>query len=368
MFRVEMLPAAQGDCLWIEYGTRRAMHRLLVDGGTAPTYDHLRARIMRLPEAQRHFDLIIVSHVDADHIEGILVLLQDPTLKLRVDDIWFNGWKHLPSDRLGPAQGEMLSAILERRRPWGSKLPWNVAFGGKAVEASDDAATALPTHSLDGGMRVTLLSPTRMELSILAPYWQDEVRAARIRTGDADDALELLGRSTRLHPRADALGEPRFDVDSAAGEPFKPDRTKANGSSIAVLAEYDGGRCLLAADAHAGVLLKTIQRLLTSRPGLTVDAFKLPHHGSKKNVSSELVAAIPALKYLFSSSGAIFRHPDPQAVARVLMANGGRKELWFNYATIHNELWRDAALLSEFDARAHYPDPNGPGMGISVAL
>ncbi len=131
MFRIDMLPAAQGDSLWIEYGPRTKPHRVLIDGGTAPTYDHLRARIMRLPERDRHFDLWIVSHVDADHIEGVIVLLQDRSLKLSVDDVWFNGWKHLPTDRLGPAQGEMLSGILDRRKPWGRKLPWNLASGGR---------------------------------------------------------------------------------------------------------------------------------------------------------------------------------------------------------------------------------------------
>lgn len=368
MFRVEMLPAAQGDCLWIEYGTRQRIHRVLIDGGTAPTYDYLRARILRLPATQRHFDLLVVSHVDADHIEGILVLLQDPTLGLHFDDVWFNGWKHLPSSLLGPAQGEMLSGILERRRPWGEILPWNRSFQEGPVEASDDPAGELPERTLSGGMTITLLSPTRHELAVLAPYWQDEVRKAHLSEGDHEAALKLLDRTTRLRPRADVLGGSTFDVGAAADQKFHGDRTKANGSSIAILAEYEGAQALLAADAHAEVLLKTIPRLIAKRPQLTLDAFKLPHHGSKNNVSLPLVQSIPARRYLFSSSGAIFKHPDKQAVARVLVGAQERKELWFNYATVHNDLWRDVDLLAQFDAIAKYPDASGPGLGISVSL
>lgn len=310
MFRIEMLPAAHGDCLWIEYGTRRKLHRILIDGGTAPTYDHLRARISRLPEGRRRFDLLIVTHVDADHIEGTLVMMQDPTLGLEFDDVWFNGWKHLPSDLLGPAQGEMLSAILEKRRPWGRKLPWNRLFDDGPVQVADDPTQPLPTRQLEGGMKLTLLAPTRHELARLAPYWRDEVRAAEFEPGDREQALELLDRSTRLR-RRDVLGQ-AFDVEGAAAKPFRSDTTRANGSSIVVLAEFAGAKALLAGDAHAGVLLKTIPRLLAARPNIALDAFKLPHHGSKKNVSLPLVQSIPAYRYLFSTNGAQFKHPIPK--------------------------------------------------------
>lgn len=366
MFRIEMLPAAQGDAIWIEYGRRGRPHRVLIDGGTAPTYDHLRALILRLPETDRHLDLLVVSHVDADHIEGVIVLMQDPSLRLSIDDVWFNGWKHLPSDRLGPAQGEMLSAILDTKRPWGTKLPWNAAFRHGPVEVPDDPDAQLPTRTLDGGMKMTLLSPTRTELARLAPYWDAEVRAAHLEAGDRRAALELLRRTPRLRP--DALGGPRLDVEGLALQEFKGDTTRANGSSIAFMAEFDGSRALLAADAHAPVLLKSIRRLLRERPGLSVDAFKLPHHGSKKNVNLDLVRSVASEKYLFSTSGAVYKHPDVPAVCRVLVGGDGPRELWFNYRSIHNELWGNARLLRRFGSVARFPDSSGSGLGIRVAI
>ena len=33
MFTIEMLPAAHGDCLWIEYGSGQEVRRILIDGG-----------------------------------------------------------------------------------------------------------------------------------------------------------------------------------------------------------------------------------------------------------------------------------------------------------------------------------------------
>jgi hypothetical protein len=228
-----------------------------------------------------------------------------------------------------------------------------------------DPTLDLPSVQLDGGMELTLLSPRREDLSKLAPYWEKEVRKAHLEPGNREQAQQLLGRTKRLRP--DALG-PAYDVEGAAAKKFVSDTTKANGSSIAVLAEYNGARCLLTGDAHAPVLLETIPRLLAKRPGLHVDAFKLPHHGSRKNVSLALTQAWPARHYLFSSNGAIHHHPDPEAVSRVLISTDDEKDLWFNYSTVFNEMWSDNGLLADFKATSKFPPSEGLGMGISLAL
>jgi len=365
VFRIELLPAAQGDSLWIEYGAADPPHRVLIDGGTAPTYDFLRARALQVPEGQRRFDLLIVTHVDSDHIQGVIRLLQDDSLELDFDDVWFNGWKHLPSDRLGPAEGEMLSALITKERPGRPDgLPWNHAFGGGPVCVSPDGQP-LPDATLAGGMKMTLLSPGHEELAELAPVWRDEVNKAELEPGDPKGALVLLGRRKNLRP--DALG-PGIDVQAEAEQRFDPDPTKPNGSSIAVLAEFDGLRCLFTGDGHAPVLLQTIPRLLQAGGSMTLDAFKLPHHGSKSNVSLPLVQSIPARRYLFSTNGAIYHHPDVQAVSRVLIGSDEPKELVFNYSTIHNEMWDDPSVLSQYVATARYPDRTGTGVGVAVDL
>jgi hypothetical protein len=45
MFTIEMLPAAHGDCLWIEYGSSRDTYRMLIDTGTMHSYVNLKRRI-----------------------------------------------------------------------------------------------------------------------------------------------------------------------------------------------------------------------------------------------------------------------------------------------------------------------------------
>jgi hypothetical protein len=79
-FRVEMLPAAHGDALWIEYGDAGATNRVLIDGGPVPTYKFIEKRIEQVPDGERYFELIVLTHVDADHVEGLVRLFAEKPL------------------------------------------------------------------------------------------------------------------------------------------------------------------------------------------------------------------------------------------------------------------------------------------------
>jgi len=126
---IEMLPAGNGDSLWIEYGRLGEVRHMLIDGGTGPTYEVLRRRFEAMPVRERRLELLVVTHIDGDHIDGALKLLGDKSLRVKYGDIWFNGWPHLvSSDELGPVAGERLSAKIRER-----KLRWNKCFGGGPV-------------------------------------------------------------------------------------------------------------------------------------------------------------------------------------------------------------------------------------------
>ena len=75
MFRIGMLPAEHGDSLWIEYGDTAKPNRILIDCGTDATYREIRKRLKKLKEKDRHFELLIITHIDGDHIAGALKLL-----------------------------------------------------------------------------------------------------------------------------------------------------------------------------------------------------------------------------------------------------------------------------------------------------
>jgi beta-lactamase superfamily II metal-dependent hydrolase len=339
-FTLRMLGAGHGDALLVEYGAGPS--RILVDGGTPATFARVKAALEALPPAERHLELLVVTHVDDDHIGGTLALFEKGIDGLAIDEIWFNGYRHLKEvEEFGPVQGERLTTQL-----WPRMDRWNARLGGKAVVVPDGAP--LPAVTLPGGMELTLLSPTRGKLLALLPRWEKVCEEAGLvpqvePSGDEPPGLEPFGA---------------IDVDALAGEPFAEDHAEANGSSIAFLARHEGRSVLFGADAHPSVLAAAIARL----PGgaLEVDAFKLPHHGSKKNLSHELVSLVDTPRWLFSTSGARFKHPDRQTVARILDGRQhGDCELIFNYRSAYTAVWDDDDLRADWGYTTTYGDADG---------
>src|ERR1041384_620536 len=95
-FRIEMLPAKHGDALLIEYGVNRT-RRILIDGGPLQAYPAIEKRLSEIPLGDQRVELLVVTHVDTDHVEGIIRLMAMPKQKWPIDikEVWFNGWRHI---------------------------------------------------------------------------------------------------------------------------------------------------------------------------------------------------------------------------------------------------------------------------------
>jgi Metallo-beta-lactamase superfamily len=364
-----MLPAQQGDALWVEYGAEDSPFRILIDAGTSPTAPIVRQRILDLPEDRRRLELMIVTHIDTDHIGGVLKLLTDPPAGLDVGDVWFNERRHLERPReshLGAIDGEILGVQLDALR-W----TWNEAFG-TGLAMVDDGDDAPPSFELDGGMRLTLLSPGRAQAEALKTAWLAELDAKHLDPASPDYAERL---SEKMHSKGvapSALGDEETEsVEELASHLFTEDDSPANGSSIAVLAEHDGRSCLLTGDAVPSAMVPSIRRLLTSRQqtSLRVDAVKLPHHGSQNNVNAELLDLVVSRRWLFSTNGMQHHHPDASAVARVILANEGRRPLLgFNYpkgANAKADRWDASFLKEDFEYDTEFASDLG---GLRVDL
>jgi hypothetical protein len=353
--RVEMLPALHGDGLLIEYGSPQRTRRILIDGGPIGAWKALDARIRALPPDEKLLELIVLTHVDTDHIEAMVRLFapQRTSWSFDVKDVWFNGWHHLDSwaGSLGGRQGEFFSSLLARRLEHDA---WNGAFGGKAVVVNDDSS--LPEVELAGGMKLTLLSPTVPKLEKMRDAWRKDIKD--FDPGDLDAAWELLATQKKYLPGKGLLGSTP-ELDQLLQRQSRPDKAAANGASIAFLAECADKSCLFLADAHPDVVCESLRRLLSARgeKRLRVDAVKVAHHGSKSNTTDELMAQIESPRFLISTNGAQFRHPDAEAVNRIIARSVfQRPTLYFNYVSKPNEQWRDPDLQAKLKYNAVYKD------------
>ena len=353
------LDARQGDAIWVRWGEGR---QLLVDMGTSGTGRTLADRFRALPEDQRAFELLVVTHVDTDHIGGVLTGLVDPAEPVPVTfaDVWFNGWEHLnglvPADErselepMGGVQGELLTT-------WLRDHAWNDAFGRAAAIRTD---TTLPRVELPDGLSITVLAPVQERLTDLVPEWQLAVAAALDKgtLTDVSPGLEPMGPST-----APTL-ESAVDLAILSEDQFKVDGSRANAASIALVLEHDGKRALLTGDATASELLGGLA-LLGAGERVPLDLVKLPHHGSRNNVSRALVQAVDCPLWVFSSDGTTFRHPDAIAVSRVVRDAGPEPHLVFNVPSTFNQWWERAEWQELFGYTTTYGVEDD---GVTVAL
>jgi beta-lactamase superfamily II metal-dependent hydrolase len=363
MYAVEMLPADHGDCLWVEWGAPAAPLRMLIDGGTPGTWRPLRQRIEALPRNARRFELLVVTHIDADHIGGAIELLRDTTLGVTFGDVWFNGARELAAAEGAKSvmQGEALSALLRQRN-----LPHNEAFqGGPAMI---DEGDTLPCVTLRGGMTLTLLGPDRAALVRLKTTWQRECDAAGIAPGTGSteaDRRRKSGPASRR--RAEAALTPAR-VDALLDTPFVQDDGEANGSSIAFLAECEGARALFAGDAWPDALMRALERWF-ARAGnapIALDALKLPHHGSRKNLDWSFLQRFDTRRYLLSTDGDLFQHPDRETLAHLLRYGGERIEIVGNYASPRMVALADADLRRAFGHTVTLPPVDRPGVRVEL--
>ena len=373
MFRIELLPAAHGDAVWIEYGDPDRPRRVVIDGGPAPTYEQgLRRRILHAPADDRRIDLFVVTHIDADHIDGAIILLQEArALGVELGEIWFNGWPQLATpgadrsarpDTFDATQGEFLGALL---RKCGVPEEWNGP--SRAAIMVGDQQGPLPSYKLPEGARLTLLSPGASQLQRLRARWASALRD--FSPGDSGEA------ERRLAQRREVPVRPRRHPSSAfaARATIAPSRTvRASPSSSST----EGVSAMFAADAHPRVLTASLRRLaLMKTPAggpVRLDAIKLPHHGSFGNISQDLIAAVDCHRWLISTNGDKFGHPHRETAALIASRATIPPVFFCNYkSALTKDFARSDGGSSGPCWETRYPDEGadaGPVGGVCIDL
>jgi hypothetical protein len=103
------------------------------------------------------------------------------------------------------------------------------------------------------------------------------------------------------------------DINLIADFDYEKDSSLANESSLAFLVEDENSSILMLGDCHAEDVIAWLNKNKISK--LEVDAVKVSHHGSKKNINKELVKRLNCNTYLISTNGKIFNHPDMETLA-----------------------------------------------------
>ncbi|HEY8610169.1 MAG TPA: hypothetical protein VIL69_02630 [Roseomonas sp.] len=359
-FTLTMNPASDGDALLLRWSRGDVTRTALVDLGRTRDYRALRPTLADISV----LDLLVITHIDADHIEGAVPLFGEAEPPFSARNVWFNAREQLARaeqrssdarEALGAKQAERVTEGLLTAR-W----PWNAHFASGVV--STDSPEAIGPIRLVGGLEITLLSPSDRKLRELIPDWDRELRKAGMSTADPEEVEEVLAEGR------ERMGVP--NPESLAATRYKPDDTTPNGSSIAFVAEYDGRKVLMGADAHSEELEEALGRLGASKDNpYRLDCLKVSHHGSKANTSPALLRMIDCPRFAFSTNGTRHGHPDEETISRILVADPQRpKTLYFNFRQPKAALWERPDLQRRYSYCCVYPRASEKGMIIDLRL
>ena len=329
------LPADFGDSILIQFvGKDEKDHYIWIDGGLVSTYEQSgKAVLSAIANREESVDLLVVTHVDRDHIGGVLALARDNDAPHEhVKQYWFNASRNLAqhfNTRHHPDREVALNQETSRSIEQGMKLE---SFLQRENKWHQKPIMGLGITQLHG-MDIIVLGPNEESLKSLADRWEDEL------------AEKALDRS--LEP-----SQTRESLEALAEAPFREDNSKANQSSIVLALEYEGYRILLPGDAHPSDLCKALKRLgYTPQNPMVLDALKLSHHGSKGSTSPEFLDLIDCSTYIISTDGSRYGLPHREALARIVMHPRNQKRetrFYFNY---DNETLRQ--VFSEEEIKTH---------------
>jgi beta-lactamase superfamily II metal-dependent hydrolase len=352
--KLSVFPAGDGDCLLLSYSQGPEKY-VLIDGGRKGAYRTLSPRLREIAAGGGRIEVMVLTHIDADHIEGLLAMIEDEPY-IPVDEVWFNGFEQLSTVRAqGPGQGDKFSAALKSRR-----IEINARFGHSAIVVPD--LGGLSAVQLPGGLNITVISPDRRRLDDLQTSWSKwrdrEAEEAVVAKAPKVSELEVFGRK----PMPEII-----DVEKLAAGIEHVDDEVPNGSSIAFVAEFGGKRVLFGADAHPDLILANIERVKARMPDFAIDLYKVSHHGSIGNTTRALAEALDCGRFVISSNGARHGHPDPEAIAKLVKhGKSGPKELFFNYMSERTSPWNDQGLCRKWNYTCRIPSSAGAPLEIDV--
>lgn len=395
-----MLPACAGDCFLLHFDNHV---NILIDTGFQATYQtYLKPQLEFLRRKGECIDLMVVTHIDEDHIGGAIELLKENKERIcpqiiEIREIWYNACHHARKtetelEALSDEQKSDLKKIVSRYQKiplkrkvsrkeisfvqgdgftsllykWDYAKIWNTHFQGNAVSTSVSKPYCLKD------IVIHILSPTNNALYNLFEKWLSDLRKYNPNFPVSDDiifeqAYEQYVKGIPLDNICrKTIGTTSLSLQEAVRSSLKclrPDRSKSNISSIAMLIEYQKKRLLFLADASDQVILESLEKLYPLSDEICFDVIKLSHHGSSKNNLS-LLEKVKAQKYLFSSDGKRNGHPSLETVAKIIQTNQDNKTLYFNYPLKH---MKNIIQSSQLERKYQYC-PNFGEEGIEIEV
>lgn len=307
---IKFLKAGKGDSILV---SSNGQH-MLVDGGDDTTF--LFRELDQIHANKESLDYLIITHHDSDHIKGILDLFEQLKQgrygkpKNFIKRVYFNS-PRLFKRKIIPSNTNSLSykqAFQLEEHICHFDLLW------------DKLLTDESESFKVGDLNVKCLSPNNQ---IVDSYSNDKgAYLSSITGGDWGKSLTELEKY---------LSDKKID------------NATPNESSIVLEIERNEFRTLLTADITP-IRLEQILSDAVKQNGnklLNYSFFKLPHHGSQRNLTQNILSKIKCNNYVISTDGNNNYLPNKKTILKVLKQNidkNSKQYFYFNHEEVIDKL------------------------------
>ncbi len=375
--RIHFIKAMSGDSFLIELGDG---HCILIDCGYKSTYEsELKPILQRLYNEGCRLDLLIITHMDEDHIGGAIALIEDngdsenPNV-IAIDNIWFNGIFAVCRN-----YGFLCSHLVERlsemdyskNRYLYSKVLRLIGTGEGLISAKHAEAFEVLCRSYNynlnnvsknglimagdkikiGKWKISVLSPGKNEINCFAKWIDKKLisylgRNYKLAKGDFVEFIEKLIIATEKDEAGicgrECISASKIDIKNWLGTSTLAKMNEVNRMSIVIEIECDETSMLFTGDSESEDWIK--------RAKPQYDVVKLSHHGSTKP-NIKLLESIRIEKALISTNGKK-NHPENDLLARIFI--NGIKDIYFNYEIRQKE--QILRCQGEYAVTAHFEE------------
>ena len=326
MLKIKILPANCGDCILVSFDDgENIIKNILIDGGVGAVYDDvLKDEIVNIKNEKQKIDLLIVTHTDDDHINGIIKFIEDDTLNDCIKEVWFNSWSNFGRKEVKLShQGKEISA--KSARTLENKLKEMNIWSNELIHQG--------IYRKYNKAKITVVSPNETSLNNLRDYLKSEFPISE--SNDRKKTIKFLQKRD-----------------------FKEDIAIPNGSSIAFIFEYESKKILFTGDSFPSIVLEGLEKadFINANKKVKFDYVKLSHHASKKNTSDEFLENIECNNYIVTTQGCNGK-PNKETFARILKYHQPLN-LYFNHKNTKTQNIFSKEELEEYHIRQTYLEEN----------
>lgn len=276
---------------------------ILLDTGSSHPFRSKEFKKLKRPVPK--VDMIIVTHIDSDHIGGLYDLLNDIKFRENLQYLIFNEpsqeflfHEHDPSNLRSAKQATLVSTFIRTKLKDLSHIKKFHTTNYESV-----------LGNIINGFKITLLSPSEDTLEEPCKGWKSNCLPNNLRSAEKNDFKSSIETLSRI--------------------PFVKDTSLTNKSSIAFILDYEMKSYLFLGDAHIDEVNKELLNLKqTEQHDLKFEFVKLSHHGSKHNINSDFINLIMTNNYIIcrnKKSSTSFTLPDRESIAKIVFFTRERK-------------------------------------------